>query len=123
MYTLHMPITPINPAQLEVLGKLILLKIKEGDLSIGLTDVDNQTFSILSFDEYSRHDANLHLYCSIATDFLMIVEKENEEGELLEETFALSGSDLSVIPHGLKRIMEIAVSTGETQVFNPSQLG
>jgi len=102
-----------DPAIITLLSKLIITKLGENDLNIGLAGDS----AVLSLDEYASHDLNIHLYCSRALEFSISVEKENDEGELVEDVFLLADDDLFTIPAGLKELMKTAVSTGKTQVF------
>jgi hypothetical protein len=114
---------PFDPAYLYSLEKLIILKLEQSDLEIGLAYLHGQNYASISLDEYGKHNVNLHLYCSMTMEFLLGIEHENEEGEMNESIFALVGDDLLSIPDGLKKIMGIVISTGKGQVFRKNQLG
>ena len=109
-----------NNNYLRLLEALILKKLSEAELMIGMAYRKGDDYAILSLDEYALQNVNLHLYCSKAGRFFLEIEDldSNYDAQFL----SLRDEDLGVIPESLRTLMLTTAKTGKSVTFGRDQL-
>ena len=104
-------------AELKLLEQLLLYKLSDAELDIGISYKSGETCAIVSYDEYDHQDVNLHLYCTPLNQFLLEIDDHNSP-----KTVLIAKEDLLLIPEGLKNLMQQAALKGKSIFFKPDQL-
>jgi hypothetical protein len=104
-------------AELKLLEQLLLYKLSDNELDIGISYKSGETYAIVSYDEYDHQDVNLHLYCTPLKQFLLEFDDHDSP-----KTVFIAKEDLVLIPEGLQNLMQQAALKGKSMFFKPDQL-
>ncbi|GAC1314132.1 MAG: hypothetical protein NVSMB24_38400 [Mucilaginibacter sp.] len=104
-------------AELKLLEQLLLYKLSDNELDIGISYKSGETYAIVSYDEYDHQEVNVHLYCTPLKQFLLEVDNHNSP-----KTVHIAKEDLLLIPQGLQNLMQQAALKGKSMFFKPDQL-
>ena len=106
---------------LQLLQSLILFKLAEDELDIGLAQIDGKTCAVLSLDEYDQSAINIHLYCSLHGFFIEVVNNENDDAPE-EIIIPIPELQIQTLPEGLRKLMLEVAAKKKGLVFKSAQI-